>query len=113
MQIVNDAGVADFDPAEIDTALAAHGISMLCLHSGPRLGPATPNAQPTGLTRSIPRGTNPTRARCRSTASTTTRPLAKIQTDRRAPARRRQSQHRQLRNGRAPQEHLESTVDES
>ena len=31
MRILNDAGVADFDPTEIDSALAAHGISMLSL----------------------------------------------------------------------------------
>ncbi|HYS35651.1 MAG TPA: NUDIX hydrolase [Pseudonocardiaceae bacterium] len=34
MRILNDAGIADFDPTEIDTALAAHGISMLCLKTG-------------------------------------------------------------------------------
>ena len=36
MRILNDAGVADFDPTEIDAALAAHGISMLCLQTSPR-----------------------------------------------------------------------------
>jgi hypothetical protein len=34
MRILNDTRVADFDTTEIDTALAAHGISMLCLRTG-------------------------------------------------------------------------------
>jgi 8-oxo-dGTP diphosphatase len=33
MRILNDAGVADFDPTEIDTALAAHRITMRCLQT--------------------------------------------------------------------------------
>jgi 8-oxo-dGTP diphosphatase len=36
MRILNDADVADFDPTEIDAALAADGISILCLQTSPR-----------------------------------------------------------------------------
>ncbi len=39
--------------------------------------------------------------------------LAKIRTGRLVPARRREPRHERLRNRRAPQEHLESTVDRS
>jgi hypothetical protein len=34
MRILNDAGVARFDQAEIDELLARGGISMLCLPTG-------------------------------------------------------------------------------